>query len=173
MRVGAFLFERSPIASALGPWGVDRKLGGSIAGTGAEPGELAAATALLRRHSSAAVPAVCSNRAMMHELLSMDAVAQADAVRRRDVSAVELVEAAIARAEHVNARLNALVTPLFEQAVEAARGPLPDGPLRGVPFILKDLVSTVEGVPHHEGSRYVAGYVADRDSEYVRRPGWC
>jgi amidase len=103
------------------------------------------------------------------ELLAGDAVAQAEAIRRGEVSPAELVEAAAARAEAVDAVVNALVTPLFERAIEAARGPLPDGPLRGVPFLLKDLVATVAGVPHHEGSRFLADYVADEDSEYVRR----
>jgi amidase len=106
---------------------------------------------------------------VIEELLAADAVAQAEAIRRGEVGPVELVEAAAVRAEAVDRVLNALVTPLFEQAVEAARQPLPDGPLRGVPFLLKDLVATWAGVPHHEGSRYLADYVAEEDSEYVRR----
>jgi amidase len=106
---------------------------------------------------------------MAAELLTSDAIAQAQAIRRGEVSAAELVEAAAARAETVDHVVNALVTPLFEQALAAARGPLPDGPLRGVPFLLKDLVATAAGVPHHEGSRFLAGYVADEDSEFVRR----
>jgi amidase len=106
---------------------------------------------------------------MTAELLASDAVAQAEAIRRGEVSPAELVEAAAARAQAVDGVVNALVTPLFEQAIEAARGPLPDGPLRGVPFLLKDLVATAARVPHHEGSRFLADYVADEDSEYVRR----
>ncbi|MEK7692919.1 MAG: amidase, partial [Chloroflexota bacterium] len=58
---------------------------------------------------------------------SLDATAQAELVRRREASPLELVDAAIDRVERVNPRLNAVITPMFELAREAARGPLPDG----------------------------------------------
>jgi amidase len=75
----------------------------------------------------------------------LDATAQADLVRRGDVSAVELVEAAIGRIEAVNPRLDAVIRTRFDQARAEARGDLPDGPFRGVPTLFKDLGCTVEG----------------------------
>ena len=75
----------------------------------------------------------------MTELWQLDAIAQAELVRRREVSALELVDAAIARIESIDPYLNAVVTPLFDAAREVASQPLPAGPLSGVPFLLKDL----------------------------------
>jgi len=75
----------------------------------------------------------------------LDATAQADLVRRGDVSAPELVEAAIGRIEAVNPRLDAVIRTRFDQARAEARGDLPDGPFRGVPTLFKDLGCTVEG----------------------------
>jgi len=75
----------------------------------------------------------------------LDATAQADLVRRGDVSATELVEAAIGRIEAVNPKLDAVIRTRFDQARAEAAGSLPGGPFRGVPILLKDLGCTVEG----------------------------
>jgi amidase len=56
------------------------------------------------------------------ELAPLDASAQADLVRRRYVEPIEVVDAAIARIERLHPALNAVITPLFEQARAAARG---------------------------------------------------
>jgi amidase len=77
----------------------------------------------------------------------LDATAQADLVRRGEVSPKELVESAIARVEALNLRLDAVLRTRFDQAREEASGDLPDGPFRGVPFLLKDLGATVAGEP--------------------------
>jgi amidase len=99
----------------------------------------------------------------------LDATAQAALVARGDVTPLDLVEAAIARAERVNGPLNAIVTPLYERARAAAAGPLPDGPFRGVPFLLKDLQAALAGVRMTSGSRSLADFVAPIDTELVRR----
>src|SRR5690606_41067309 len=57
----------------------------------------------------------------------------------------ELVEAAIARIEALNPKLNAVVTPMFDRAREAVKGTLPEGPFTGVPFLLKDILGAHEG----------------------------
>src|SRR5919204_6594242 len=91
---------------------------------------------------------------MMDDLAALDATAQADLVRRGEASPVELVDAAIARIERLNPALNAVITPLFEKARGAAASrALPDGPFRGVPFLLKDLVCHSAGDPYHAGMR--------------------
>lgn len=75
----------------------------------------------------------------------LDATAQADLVRRGELSPAELTEAAIARIEAVNPELEAVVRTRFDRArTEVARG-LPDGPFHGVPILLKDLGCMVEG----------------------------
>ncbi|HYR95106.1 MAG TPA: amidase, partial [Candidatus Binatus sp.] len=90
---------------------------------------------------------------MADDLALLDATAQAELVRRRAVSPRELVDAAIARIEKTNPKLNAVITPLFEKARAAASAGLPDGPFRGVPFVLKDLFCHSAGDPYHAGMR--------------------
>jgi amidase len=75
----------------------------------------------------------------------LDATAQADLVRRGELSSTELVEAAIARIEAVNPQLDAVIRTRFDQARREAGGILPDGPFRGVPILFKDLGCTVAG----------------------------
>jgi amidase len=75
----------------------------------------------------------------------LDATDQAAFVRRGEASPAELVEAAIARIEALNPRLDAVIRTRFEQARAQAAGALPDGPFRGVPILLKDLGCVVAG----------------------------
>jgi len=75
----------------------------------------------------------------------LDATAQADLVRRGEASPAELVDAAIARIEALNPRLDAVIRTRFDQARAQAAGTLPDGPFRGVPILLKDLGCFVAG----------------------------
>src|SRR5512147_207716 len=91
---------------------------------------------------------------MTTDLALLDATAQAELVRTRRASPRELVDAAIARIEKVNPRLNAVITLLFERARHAADAPgLPDGSFRAVPFLLKDLICHSAGDPYHAGMR--------------------
>jgi amidase len=110
--------------------------------------------------------------ALAAELAALDATAQADLVRRRQVTPDELVATAIERSEELNPTLNAVVTPMFERA-QAAAGASATGaagaPFPGVPMVLKDLVAEVEGVRFTEGSRFLAGNVSTFTSEIVRR----
>jgi amidase len=103
------------------------------------------------------------------ELARLDATAQAELVRRGEVTPVELVSAAIERAEHLDATLNAIVTPMFERAESCAERADLVGPFPGVPMVLKDLVAEVEGVRFTEGSRFLVDNVSSCTSEIVRR----
>jgi amidase len=106
----------------------------------------------------------------MDDIANMDATAQAELVRKGDVSAAELVEAAIVRAEKVNPGLNAIVTPMYDLARSSADNVDPEAPFAGVPFLLKDLLAEYAGVPMSEGSAFLKGrYVPDHDSELVIR----
>jgi amidase len=93
----------------------------------------------------------------------LDATAQADLVRSGEVTPRELVEGAIERIEALNGDLNAVIHPLFEEALATEPA---DGPFKGVPFVVKDLVCAVKDTPHHEGMRFLRdqGFRADADS---------
>jgi amidase len=85
------------------------------------------------------------------ELAALDATAHAELVRSGEASPLELTDAAIARIEALNPEINAVIHPLFERARAEALGEIPDGPFRGVPFLLKDLGATFAGLPLHMG----------------------
>lgn len=97
----------------------------------------------------------------MSDLSHLDATAQADLVRKGEASPRDLVDAAINRIEKLNPELNAVITPLFEKArAAAASKDLPQGPFRGVPFLLKDLGAW------SAGDRYCAGMKLLRDLDW-------
>lgn len=75
----------------------------------------------------------------------MDATDQAALVAGGEVTPGELLEAAIERIEQSNPRLNAVVIEWFDHARSVAASDLPDGPFRGVPFLLKDLYTSFAG----------------------------
>ncbi len=87
----------------------------------------------------------------MTDLSRLDATAQAELVRKGDVSPLELVDAAINNIEKINPELNAVIHPLFDSARTAAAGELPDGPFRGVPTLFKDLLCRGRGRPGPRG----------------------
>jgi amidase len=99
----------------------------------------------------------------------LDGLGLAALVRARHVTPAELLDEAIVRLERVNPRLNAVVTPLYEEGRRAAAGALPDGPFRGVPFLLKDLVAALAGTRLTYGSRFVGAYTPMADSTLVAR----
>lgn len=104
------------------------------------------------------------------EYIRLDGVAQADLVRRGELSAVDLLEVAIRRAGRLNPQLNAIVIPMHELAWARARGPI-TGPLAGVPFLLKDLFQDYAGILATSGCSALkrAGAKPDRHSEIVER----
>jgi Asp-tRNA(Asn)/Glu-tRNA(Gln) amidotransferase A subunit family amidase len=94
-----------------------------------------------------------------------DAVGLAELVRKREVSAAELLDAAVARMAEVNPKINAVTLNLTAQARAAPAG---EGPLAGVPYLLKDLGAQLAGTPTTSGSRLFAQVVAPADSAIVR-----
>lgn len=91
----------------------------------------------------------------------LDAVGQAGLVRTRQVTALDLVDAAIGRIEAVNPKLDAVVTTFFDKARGRATEPLPDSPLSGVPYLIKDL-DDFYGERRTSGSRLLADHVSER-----------
>lgn len=98
------------------------------------------------------------------EYSSYDGLGLAELVRNGDVTAGELVEECISRIERVNPTLNAVVLTLYQQARAAARGPLTQGPFAGVPFLVKDLILAMPGVPTNMGSRFYRGWIPGYES---------
>lgn len=105
----------------------------------------------------------------MTDLDRLDATALAELVRTKQATPLELVEHAIGRIERLNPALNAVVTPMFDSAREAAKKPLGSGPFAGVPFLVKDILAAVDGVRFTSGSRMLADFVAHEDSVLVER----
>ena len=105
------------------------------------------------------------------DLSSYDGVGQAELVRTGQVSPLELVDDAIARIERQNPEINAVISNRFERARAEAAGDLPDGPFRGVPFLMKDLGITMAGEPYYAGTRVLKNidYRAPQDSALARR----
>ena len=108
---------------------------------------------------------------MSESVNELDATSQAALVAKGEVSAREMVDAAIAQAERVNGDINAIIHPRFERARDEVAKGLPAGPFTGVPLVLKDLGASMAGEPHHMGTRFLknANYVAQSDSYLTRR----
>jgi Asp-tRNA(Asn)/Glu-tRNA(Gln) amidotransferase A subunit family amidase len=100
---------------------------------------------------------------------SADAVALAKMVADGTCAPAELFELAVSRIEATNPTINAVVRPMFDEAQAAIADGLPDGPFRGVPFLLKDLRAEYAGVPTTSGSRFFTEAVPQQDSELVAR----
>ena len=102
----------------------------------------------------------------------LDATAQAELVASGKVSPVEMVNASIERVERYDGALNALTYRWFEAARQlASSSDLPEGPFRGVPYLLKDLYAAEAGKPLSNGSKAykAADYVSTEDSTLVAR----
>lgn len=109
------------------------------------------------------------NAVMSDELAHLDATAQADLIRRGALTPLELVDAAIARLERLNPRLNAVILPALEAARARAADPhLTAGRFRGVPFLMKDLGGAEAGRPYCGGMRALqkAGWT-ERTNAYL------
>jgi len=105
----------------------------------------------------------------LDEYARFDAVELARLVRTREVSARELQRLAVAGAEAVNPELNAVIEIFADRRGGIEAADLPDGPFRGVPFFVKDLGCAEAGRTRESGSRLMQGYVADQDTEVMRR----
>lgn len=99
----------------------------------------------------------------------LDATGLAAAIRAGEVSAVESVDAAVARIEAIDPQVHALVAERFDAARAEADGPIGDGPFAGVPYLVKALGARVTGLPTSRGSRLWADDVASADSLAVAR----
>jgi Asp-tRNA(Asn)/Glu-tRNA(Gln) amidotransferase A subunit family amidase len=106
---------------------------------------------------------------MFREYENFDGVGLAELVRRGEVSAKELLEAAIERVEDIDPGINAVVQKLYDYGEAQVRAGLPKGPFAGVPFLVKDHGLQVAGVPCADGSRFRSDKPAAVDGTLTRR----
>jgi amidase len=108
---------------------------------------------------------------LVDETRWMDAVDQAALVAKGEVTALELLEAAIERIERIDPVLNAVVIRWFDHARDTARGDLPAGPFRGVPFLIKDLFADYAGQRISNGNLALKNenLISDADTTLVSR----
>lgn len=102
------------------------------------------------------------------EYPNYDATGLARLIRDKKISAAEALEAAIALAEKHNPALNAIILPLYDQARARAKTKL-KGPFAGVPFLMKDILGAMAGVPTRQGSAYMPAFPAMADSTLTAR----
>jgi amidase len=93
----------------------------------------------------------------------IDAVGQAALVRDKKITSLELVDAAIARIESANPKINAVVAEYFDKARKQAKTALPASPLSGMPYLIKDL-NDIKGEIATSGSRLMAKHIGTENS---------
>ncbi len=102
------------------------------------------------------------------EYPTLDGLALAELIARKEISASEAIDNAIARAEALNPKLNAIVFKDFEAARKQAAA-APSAPFHGVPTLLKDMSAGAKGMPTRLGSAMTPARPADHDSVVVAR----
>ncbi|MCB0554640.1 MAG: amidase [Phaeodactylibacter sp.] len=103
------------------------------------------------------------------EYRQYDALGLAGLVKKKEITASELVEIAITRAESVNPTINAIIHPLYDMAKEMARNADPNSLFGGQPFLVKDLGLEIAGTPRRTGCRGYQNYISQSDSIVVER----
>ena len=99
-----------------------------------------------------------------------DGVGLAELVTAKQITALEVIDEAIRRTEALNPQLNFLAHEAFDVArTTAGSKDLPDGPLKGVPWLVKELASSWAGQPFTNSLPYLKDMVAPFDSEIIRR----
>lgn len=103
------------------------------------------------------------------EYARLDGLALAEAIRKGETTPQEAIDAAIEVIERHNPVLNAVVYKVFDEARRQSISDLPDGPFRGVPFLIKDLAMPVAGWPRTSGSRFARDVVDREDGGLTAR----
>lgn len=131
-------------------------------------------TGMVAASAAATLPEMAMATMKGHEKMDSfsdqhDAMGLAQLVRARQVSPEELLETAISRTEALNPRFNFMAQQLYDYGRAAIAKGLPDGPFRGVPWLLKDLHCSITGHVTENGSRLYRGHTSDHTSELVTR----
>jgi len=107
--------------------------------------------------------------AMLELYDATDATDLAARIARRDASPDEMLDAALAAVVRLNPALNAVVLVQEDAARRAIAAGLPQGPFRGVPFLIKDLGCEAVEFPSHNGSHLLANTRYAKDSAIFDR----
>ena len=105
----------------------------------------------------------------MNDILKLDAIGQAELIRKKEITPLELVDLSISAIEKENPKLNAVITPMFEQARDLAKSELPNGAFKGVPMLLKDGIASCKDARFTSGSRLFKKNIGRYDSKLVKR----
>lgn len=105
----------------------------------------------------------------MKEYAEYDALGLAHLVATKQVSASELLDEAVTRAEKAQEKLNCFASIFPDIAKKQIENTLPQGPFTGVPFPTKDLWVEIEGAPLTNGAKTYASFIAEKDSEITVR----
>ena len=103
------------------------------------------------------------------EYARYDGLGLADLVRRKDVTPEDLVDSAIDAIDRLNPKINCVVQKLRDQALAEIKAGLPQGPFRGVPFLVKEFGMHFKGMVSSAGSRLAQGFKHDSDSVMMQR----
>ncbi|HEY4908417.1 MAG TPA: amidase family protein, partial [Methylomirabilota bacterium] len=103
------------------------------------------------------------------ELARHDGMGLAELIRRKEVTATEVLDVTIAAVEARNPEINAVICRLYDQGRAAVAAGLPTGPFSGVPYLLKDLGAHYQGAVTSGGAALFKDFVPDHDSEITRR----
>ena len=105
----------------------------------------------------------------LSEYARYDGIGLADLVRKKEMTAKELAQMALAGIKKINPQINAVIEVYDERVEKADELLLPETPFCGVPFFLKDLGATEAGKPQEMGSRLAKGWVAATDAYLTTR----
>ena len=105
----------------------------------------------------------------MSEFADYDGLGLADLVKGGKVTPTELKDASLEAIEILNPKLNSVVTVLADEAQKEIEAGLSDGPFKGVPFVIKELIAHAAGVPMHMGSKLAEGLTLPHDTELMAR----
>ncbi len=98
-----------------------------------------------------------------------DAVGLAKLVENKEIKPIEIMDEAIHRSESINPHLNFFTIECFEEGRRMAKNPkLPDGPFKGVPWLVKELATAWKGQPMTNSCPYMKDVVAPFDSHPVK-----
>ncbi len=103
------------------------------------------------------------------EYHKFDGIGLCELIKKGDITAEEVLEEAINRAEKINPKINAIILPLYDFGKKYLKRASKDAPLYGVPFLLKDLLSHLRSTPLTSGSRLLKNFISSFDSEVVKR----
>jgi len=106
--------------------------------------------------------------AIVSDYAEFDGIGLAAAIAAGEIESADVLDTVEFLIERLNPSLNAIVRPTLDSARRDLACGLPNGPLRGVPMVLKDEYVSVAGVPNDHASALAAGFVREYDTELVK-----